>query len=204
MTYGRPTMTAHLPDLPVPSTAGFAESLRPPQPQAGGGEIPSKLSYYVEYIKQCRILGEILSNVYQPSAGAPASGPQPWPDQKPHGMDAILELDAKLSRYEAALPPIMSWMSPCDISNLDEDRRSVITAQRTVLRGRQAPRLPPFSGHTNIPQLPLPTTHAPPPDSHATLRRGWSEPFSRAELANAARGRISRSRIVHVIRGGVC
>ncbi|KAH6623284.1 fungal-specific transcription factor domain-containing protein [Chaetomium tenue] len=135
MTYGRPTMTAHLPDLPVPSTAGFAESLTPAQPQAGGGEVPSKLSYYVEYIRQCRILGEILSNVYQPSAGTPASGPQPWPDQKPHGMDAILELDAKLSRYEAALPPIMSWMSPCDISNLDEDRRSVITAQRTVLRG---------------------------------------------------------------------
>jgi hypothetical protein len=137
MTYGRPTMTAHLPDLPVPSTAGFAESLRTCQPQAGVGEPPSKLCYYVEYIRQCRILGEILSNVYQPSAGTPASGPQPWPDQKPHGMDAILELDAKLSRYEAALPPIMSWTSPCDISNLDDDRRSVITAQRTVLRGRQ-------------------------------------------------------------------
>ncbi|KAH6847611.1 fungal-specific transcription factor domain-containing protein [Chaetomium sp. MPI-CAGE-AT-0009] len=135
MTYGRPTMTAHLPDLPLPSTVGFGESLETPQSQAAGGEIPSKMCYYVEYIRQCRILGEILSNVYQPSTGGPAGGPPSWPDPKPHGMDAILELDAKLSRYEAALPPIMSWTSPCDISGLEEERRSIITAQRTVLRG---------------------------------------------------------------------
>ncbi|KAK4247535.1 fungal-specific transcription factor domain-containing protein [Corynascus novoguineensis] len=135
MTYGRPTMTAHLPDLPLPSTVEFGETLGSPQSQAATQEGPSKMCFYVEYIRQCRILGEILSNVYQPSAGGTASGPPSWFDQKSRGMDAILELDAKLSRYETELPPIMSWTSPCDISYLDKDRQLVITTQRTVLRG---------------------------------------------------------------------
>jgi hypothetical protein len=51
-------------------------------------------------------------------------------------MDAILELDAKLSRHENALDPIMSWKSPSDISALAEERRLVIVTQRNVLRGR--------------------------------------------------------------------
>ncbi|AEO59770.1 hypothetical protein MYCTH_2308290 [Thermothelomyces thermophilus ATCC 42464] len=139
MTYGRPTMTAHLPDLPLPSTVEFGEATleTPRQHRAGPQDdgVPSKMCFYVEHIRQCRILGEILSNVYQPSAGGTGSGPPWWFDQKSRGMDAISDLDAKLSRYERELPPIMSWTSPCDISGLDKDRQLVITAQRTVLRG---------------------------------------------------------------------
>lgn len=138
MTYGRPTMTAHLPDLPFPSIVEFGEAtVEASQPGAAPQDgVPSKMCFYVEHIRQCRILGEILSNVYQPSACGTASGPPSWFDQKSRGMDAILELDAKLSRYERELPPIMSWTSPCDISGLDKDRQLVISVQRTVLRGR--------------------------------------------------------------------
>lgn len=87
--------------------------------------------FYVEFIRLCRILGDILSSVYQPThPGLPPD------DHKSHGMDAILELDAKLSSYESALDSIMSWKSPSDILALDEERRLVIVTQRTVLRGR--------------------------------------------------------------------
>jgi len=136
MTYGRPTMTAHLPDLPLPSIVEFSRNRESLHPQPASDNAPSKMCFYIEFIRQCRILGEILSNVYQPSAGGSAAGPPSWFDQKPHGMDSILELDAKLSRYETALSPIMSWKSPCDISGLDEERRLVIVSQRTVLQGR--------------------------------------------------------------------
>lgn len=102
--------------------------------QNAGEEYPSKISFYAEYIRQCRILGEILSNVY--TGASAATPPSSWFDHKSHGLDAILQLDAKLSKYESALPPIMSWLSPCDISQLDEQRRLIITTQRTVLRGR--------------------------------------------------------------------
>lgn len=136
MTYGRPTMTAHVPDLPLPVHAELDEP-REFQLEGVGQEEPSKMCFYVEYIRQCRILGQILSNVYQPSAGGGFNLSSLSGDaHKMHGMDAILDLDAKLSRYEASVTPIMSWKSPCDLSGLAEDRRLVIKTQRTVLRGR--------------------------------------------------------------------
>ena len=134
MTYGRPTMTAHVPYLPLPSTLEFDEDVASIERHDTTKECPSKLSFYAEYIRQCRILGKILSNVY---TGAPAATPpSSWFDHKSHGLDAILQLDAKLSKYESSLPPIMSWLSPCDISHLNKERRLIIETQRTVLRGR--------------------------------------------------------------------
>ena len=53
-------------------------------------------------------------------------------------------------------------------------------------------------------QLPLPAPHAPPPNSHATLRGGWREQFRRNEIANTTRDHISRTRIIHVVRGRMC
>ncbi len=130
MIYGRPTVTAHLPALSFPAdveSPGTRELTHRPCT-----DVPSKLCFYVEYIRLCRILGEILTKVYQPCTGGPLS----LDEHKSHGMDAILELDAKLSKYEAALPPAMSWISPSDISGLDDELRLVIVTQRTVLRGR--------------------------------------------------------------------
>ncbi|KAG7294069.1 hypothetical protein NEMBOFW57_004131 [Staphylotrichum longicolle] len=81
-------------------------------------------------------LGEILSNVYQPPTGGFSATPlSSWDEHKSHGMDAILELDAKTLKYEAALPPAMSWTSPSDIDDLDDKLRPIIVTQRTVLRG---------------------------------------------------------------------
>ncbi|KAL2130419.1 hypothetical protein VTI74DRAFT_6508 [Chaetomium olivicolor] len=132
MTYGRPTTVGHLPNLQLPATAEFDDSLEAATPK----DMPSKMCFFVEFIRQCRILGEILTNVYQPACGVSINScPSSRDDQKSHGLDAILELDAKLSRYETALAPIMSWQSPCDIGGLDEERRLVIVTQRTVLRG---------------------------------------------------------------------
>lgn len=137
MTYGRPTMTAHVPDLPPLTSEELSGAQEPHQNQPATRVEPSKLCFYVEFVRQCRILGEILSNVYQPPTGGFSATPlSSWDEHKSHGMDAILELDAKLSKYEAALPPAMSWTSPSDINDLDDELRPVIVTQRTVLRGR--------------------------------------------------------------------
>jgi hypothetical protein len=135
MIYGRPTVTAHLPNLAFPTHLEIpgAQELTHAQPSA---EEPSKLCFYVEYIRLCRILSEILTKVYQPCTGGSYSAPLSLDEHKLHGMDAILELDDKLSKYEAALPPTMSWISPSDISGLRDELRLVIVTQRTVLRGR--------------------------------------------------------------------
>ncbi|KAK4143385.1 uncharacterized protein C8A04DRAFT_28808 [Dichotomopilus funicola] len=148
-------MTAHLPDIPFPSTIAEPGS----SPASSNGRGPSEMCFFIEYIRQCRILGEILSHVYQPSAGGQqptqtqnphqqhqqhglglgqgmgGQGQQSWFGRETHGMDAILGLDAKLTRYETELPAIMSWKAPCDISGLDAERKLIIATQRTVLRG---------------------------------------------------------------------
>jgi hypothetical protein len=129
-------MTAHVPDLPLPAPAEFCDDQESLQLGEARKDRPSKMTFYAEYIRQCRILGEILSHVYQPSIGGTTTPSSSWFDNKSRGLDAILELDAKLAKYEAALPAIMSWKSPCDISRLEEDRGRIIVTQRTVLRER--------------------------------------------------------------------
>ncbi|KAL2258219.1 hypothetical protein VTK26DRAFT_8564 [Humicola hyalothermophila] len=129
MTYGRPTATGHLPGLALPLVEEFDDERGE---AAKAATTPSKMVFYVEYIRQCRILDDILSRVYQPSHPGLLNSSDEY---KSHGMDAILDLDAKLSSYENALDPTMSWKTPSDISGLDEERRLVIVTQRTVLRG---------------------------------------------------------------------
>ncbi|KAK4166921.1 fungal-specific transcription factor domain-containing protein [Cladorrhinum sp. PSN259] len=137
MTYGRPTMTAHLHGLELPSTLELDEEDIPSSTVAQPSDLPSKMCFYVEYIRECRILGEILNSIYQSSQGGPSNIPMSSGDGsvRTHGLDAILQLDAKLSRYEDELNPTMSWRTPSDISGLPEDRRNVIITQRTVLHG---------------------------------------------------------------------
>ncbi len=134
MTYGRPSMTAHLPGLPLPSTAeldNVDDAACPTTESTNAANNPSKMTFYVQYIRQCRILGDILSNVYQSSQSGRTDSNLEY-----HGLDAILQLDAKLSRYEIELDPILSWKSSSDLTDLSPDTRSVIATQRTVLHGR--------------------------------------------------------------------
>jgi len=139
MTYGRPTMTVHLPALSLPSTVDFdrqdpaTHQVQQPVTQ----HAPTKMCFYVEYIRQCRILGEILSKIYQSSQGVPSNIASWSPDEsKTHGLDAILDLDAKLTRFERDLDPVMSWRSPRDLGDLDPEMALMITTQRNVLHGR--------------------------------------------------------------------
>ena len=134
MTYGRPTMTVHVPELPLPSVAEYENEDTAVQLPPG---VPSKMGYYVEHIRQCRILGEILSNIYHSPTGGPNVGtPYYGADTQPRRLDAVIELDAKLSRYERAVNSWVSWISPAELDGLDPDRRLIIAGQRTVLHGR--------------------------------------------------------------------
>ncbi|KAK3391371.1 fungal-specific transcription factor domain-containing protein [Sordaria brevicollis] len=136
MTYGRPTMTAHLDTLALPSLAELDEGELDCQSSPSSTNVPSKMYFYLEHIQQCHILGEILSSIYQSSLGRTAELQDPPNcDQATHGLDAILELDEKLSRYERSVNPIMSWTSPTDLRAVELERRQVIITQRTVLHG---------------------------------------------------------------------
>lgn len=137
MTYGRPTMTAHLDTLVLPSLAELDEGELDHHSSPSSASVPSKMYFYLEHIQQCHILGEILSSIYQSSLGRTTDLQDPSSsDQATHGLDAILELDEKLSRYERSVNPIMSWASPTDLRAVEVERRQVIVTQRTVLHGK--------------------------------------------------------------------
>ncbi|KAK4195296.1 fungal-specific transcription factor domain-containing protein, partial [Triangularia verruculosa] len=137
MTFGRPTMT-DVNDLPLPSRlelAGNEWSAIPPQVDEEVAET-SRMNFFIEYIRQCHILGEILSSIYlsPKGRGAPGSSSGTAGNESPlYGLDAILELDAKLSKYEAGVVPIMSWIGPSNISGMPDDKRKIIVTQRNVL-----------------------------------------------------------------------
>ncbi|KAH7628209.1 fungal-specific transcription factor domain-containing protein [Sordaria sp. MPI-SDFR-AT-0083] len=137
MTYGRPTMSAHLDALALPSIAELDGGQLDHQNSPSPVSVPSKMYFYLEHIQQCHIMGEILSTVYQSTLGRPTNLQDPLSsDQATHGLDDILALDENLSRYERSVNPIMSWSTPADLTAVEPERRQVIETQRTVLHGK--------------------------------------------------------------------
>lgn len=137
MTYGRPTMSAHLNALALPSIAELDGGQLDHQNSPSPVSVPSKMYFYLEHIQQCHIMGEILSTVYQSTLGRPTNLQDPLSsDQATHGLDDILALDENLSRYERSVNPIMSWSTPADLTAVEPERRQVIETQRTVLHGK--------------------------------------------------------------------
>ncbi|KAK4652829.1 hypothetical protein QC762_513000 [Podospora pseudocomata] len=137
MTFGRPTMT-DVNDLPLPSRLELVDDEWPGTLAQVDDEVTttSRMNFFLDHIRQCHILGEILSSIYlsPKGRGAPSSSSGTTGDESPlYGLDAILELDAKLSRHEAAVCPAMSWTAPSDISGMAEVKKKIIVTQRNVL-----------------------------------------------------------------------
>ncbi|KAK4176854.1 fungal-specific transcription factor domain-containing protein [Triangularia setosa] len=138
MTFGRPTMT-DVNDLSLPSRLELEDNeWAMLSASEGNGEVAetSRMNFFVEYIRQCHILGEILSSIYlsPKGRGGPSSSSGATGDESPlYGLDAILELDAKLSKYEVGVVPIMSWTGPSNIGGMPEYKRKIIVTQRNVL-----------------------------------------------------------------------
>lgn len=128
-------------DLPLPSRLELVDDEWPGTLAQIDDEVTttSRMNFFLDHIRQCHILGEILSSIYlsPKGRGAPSSSSGTTGDESPlYGLDAILELDAKLSRHEAAVCPAMSWTAPSDISGMPEDKKKIIVTQRNVLHAR--------------------------------------------------------------------
>ncbi|EHK21930.1 uncharacterized protein TRIVIDRAFT_151548 [Trichoderma virens Gv29-8] len=137
MTFGRPTMTAHLSNLELPSSMDYDSS----NGEDGiGGNQNAEVSRYlfnVEHIRLCNILGEILFQVFQPSDG-PLSAKQSngRPNEGHHGLDVILNLDAQLSEYVKTVHPALSWVYPRAVTSVKPEIKSVLEMQRNALHVR--------------------------------------------------------------------
>lgn len=119
MTFGRPTMTTFAPSLPLPSTA-----------DDGGSVAPTRLQFYVESIRLSKVLEQILVRVYQPWKSKAGGS-----DQRHFSLDTVIELDAQLSRFEAAVPWPLRWRVVVGMAP-PEDMAACLVMQRHVLHSR--------------------------------------------------------------------
>lgn len=127
MTFGRPSMTSHLPSVPLPGDFDLMSS------QESQG--PSLMAFYVATIELYQILDSILSDVYHTwrgQSGATMSVGQGT-------FDVIIGLEERLFQYESKLPWFLDWtgLSPPPPSvAIDPSRRKTLDRQKNVLHAR--------------------------------------------------------------------
>ena len=133
MTYGRPTMTAHHDALVLPSIAELDDGEPDRHTCLSSDSVPSKMHFYLEHIQPCHTIGETQSTVYVSCLGRPTNLQDPSSDHEAtHGLDAILALDEKLSRYEGCVNSIIPFIMPNDLMAVGQERRQVTVTQRTA------------------------------------------------------------------------
>lgn len=139
MTYGRPSMTSHISPVSLPEMRPKSQSEDPCE--LSEQPCDHKLGYmtfYVSTIQLYNILESILSDIYNA-----------WQSKSTHhrsmslrgirhrSLDVIMELDDKLSAYEASIPSVLNWTNETPIlSPNNHHQQSIIKRQQNVLRAR--------------------------------------------------------------------
>lgn len=131
MTYGRPSMTSHLPDVPLPRTDCDLDLAVTDLQTPGFGRDTSVLAFYVSTIKLYKILDKVLCDIY----GAWCSGPSKnvlgtARRMKLGDLGIIIELDTELHAYEAGIPLFLSWKNSGQTSRQRSDQHCHIRASK--------------------------------------------------------------------------
>ncbi|KAG2412987.1 hypothetical protein HFD88_010546 [Aspergillus terreus] len=128
MTYGRPTMTSHLSNVPLPEC---------PVPGPGDEHIPSIMAFYIATIELYRVLDSILSDVYETWRSRDSMTPVGSTRRNggSSGLDVIIGLEDKLFQYESNLPSFLSW-TRSSTPVLEAQKQLVLRRQRNVLHAR--------------------------------------------------------------------
>lgn len=138
MTYGRPSMTSHISPAAPPV---MQPKLLCDDPCALSGQPcdhkQGYMTFYVSTIELYKILEAILSDIYNAwQSRSNHHRPLSHRGMKHSSLDVIMELDDKLSTFEANVPAVLNWtgMHPPPSPNSHQD--SIFTRQRNVLRAR--------------------------------------------------------------------
>lgn len=127
MTYGRPSMTSHLPEVPFLNAFDSITSQDPDQN-------PTLMTFYIETIRLYKILDIILSDVYHTWQGRSNKAGCSTNTAKQGGLDILITIEKELHEYEANLPSILSWTG--NSSPTPVEGSSILKRQRNVLHAR--------------------------------------------------------------------
>lgn len=138
MTYGRPSMTSHISPVSLPGMR--PESQEDDPCELSGQPCDHRLGYmtfYVSTIELYKILESILSEIYNAWQSSSRHHRPMGPKGLKHkSLDDIMELDDKLSAYEANIPPVLNWTNPYPPFSASTSQGSIFQRQRNVLHAR--------------------------------------------------------------------
>lgn len=138
MTFGRPSMTSHVSPTPLPVMAPQSKSDDPCE--LSGQSCDHQFGYmtfYVSTIELYKILESILSDIYNAwQSHSNVHRPTSPRDSKHSSLDVIMELDDKLSSYEANVPSVLNWTKRQTSRRSTGQQGSLFERQRNVLRAR--------------------------------------------------------------------
>lgn len=127
MTYGRPSMTSHLPSVPLPEAEGSSP--------VGETRNPSLMAFYIATIELYQILDSILSDVYNAWRGRSSNTiTSRSAATKQAGLDVVIDLEERLFEYESNVPSFLSWVRQSTPA-VDSDQ-VILDRQRNVLHAR--------------------------------------------------------------------
>lgn len=138
MTYGRPSMTSHISPASPPVMKPESHS---DDPCALSGQpcdhISGYMTFYVSTIELYKILEAILSDIYNAwQSRSNQNRPLSYRGMRHSSLDVIMELDDKLSTYEANIPTVLNWTSMHPPLSPNSHQDPIFKRQRNVLRAR--------------------------------------------------------------------
>lgn len=131
MTLGRPTINMKNSKVPLPAAIDDENLLLDVHNCRQPAGCFSQTQFYIENIKICGILGEILAEVYKP-----------WNESREGSdvhettataLDTIVALDSTLQDFESHIPRPLNWANDKDT---DVNIAAVFSRQRNVLHAR--------------------------------------------------------------------
>lgn len=134
MTFGRPTMTTHIQNVPLPCLLEEVNDTTDPP----SIEQPTRMAYFVQSVRLSTVLEKILDKVYQPWRNKSGSNDILSQRHEFSNFDTITDLDSQLAEFEESVPTFLSWTKPesQDTSLAAADLGPPIPMQKNVLRGR--------------------------------------------------------------------
>ncbi|KAJ5752162.1 hypothetical protein N7520_009079 [Penicillium odoratum] len=137
MTYGRPSMTSHIsPIFPVPLPAMRPQSQAEDPCALSGQPCDHKLghiAFYTSTIELYKILESILADVYNAWQGQSQNHRTiSVQGTRQISMDIIMELDDRLSAFEANISPVLDWTTPRQQFGPENNPQPVLQRQRNL------------------------------------------------------------------------
>ncbi|KAE8341547.1 hypothetical protein BDV24DRAFT_132168 [Aspergillus arachidicola] len=125
MACGRPSSMSSLPAIPLPGAGGLTPT---------NTKDPYVAAFYPASLELCSILDTALSAVHKARCDRSSTLASSTTAEQ-DGLDVVITLEEKLSKYESKLPAVLSWNRPFNPAT-DVTQLLTLRRQRNVLHAR--------------------------------------------------------------------